>query len=120
MDDVKKNISRIEQERNIKLPEAYKIFYDKCYDSIPSNLVGTDLVNDRPQLNEWANELLEEDGVVNFLNPDDFVFMMHQGYMFWYFKADGSEDPIVFGYYEGKLKPDNLGPFSKFIKKFYP
>jgi hypothetical protein len=43
---------------------------------------------------------------------------MHQGYMFWYFKANGDSDPIVFGYYEGKPGPDNFGPFSDFIKEY--
>ena len=69
-------------------------------------------------MNEWAAELLSEDGVENFLQPDDLVFMMHQGYMFWYFKADGNPDPIVYGYFENKLKPEAMGPFSEFIKEY--
>jgi hypothetical protein len=113
------SILEIERERNIKLPEAYKDFYDDCFYSIPPKLIGTDLLNDRPLLNGWATELLEEDRVENFLAPDDFAFMMHQGYMFWHFKADGNEYPVVYEYYEGRLKPDNLGLFSKFVKGFY-
>jgi hypothetical protein len=69
-------------------------------------------------LNEGAAEILKEDGAEFFLEPNDLVFMMHQGYMFWYFKADGNPDPIVYGYFEGKLKPDNHGPFSEFIKDY--
>jgi len=42
--------------------------------------------------------------------------MMHQGYIFWYFKANGDHDPTVYGYYEGKLRPDKFGHFSDFIK----
>jgi hypothetical protein len=38
--------------------------------------------------------------------------------MFWYFKADGNPDPIVYGYYENKLKPDNLGLLSELIKEY--
>jgi hypothetical protein len=39
--------------------------------------------------------------------------------MFWYFKADGNPAPVVFGYYKGRLKPDNVGLFSDFIKEYY-
>jgi hypothetical protein len=112
------NLSKIEQERQIMLPEAYKDFYNMCSHTIPGNLIGTDLLNRHSALNEWAAELLEEDGIENFLGPDDLVFMMHQGYMFWYFKADGNPDPLVYGYYEHKLKPDNFGHFSDFIKQY--
>ena len=110
------SISKIEQQRKIRLPEVYKDFYNQCSYSMPKSLVGTDLLNHRPELNEWAMELLQEDGVENFLEPDDLVFMMHQGYIFWYFKADGNPDPIVYGYFQNKLKPDNLGLFSEFVK----
>jgi hypothetical protein len=108
----------IENESHISLPEAYKDFYNFCSFSIPENLVGTDLRNNYSELNEWAVELLEEDGINNFLESDDFVFMMHQGYIFWYFKANGDPDPIVYSYQEGKLEPDNIGHLSDFIKEY--
>jgi hypothetical protein len=111
-------LSRIEQENQISLPEIYKDFYKLCSFNIPTKLVGTDLRNAHPELNQWAIELLEEDGIENFLDDNDFVFMMHQGYMFWYFKADGNPDPIVYGYHENKLKPDNLGLLSEFIREY--
>lgn len=110
-------LSKLEKERNISLPEIYKTFYKAYSSSMPKNLVGSDLFNNRSDLNDEAVELLKEDGVENFLSDKDFVFMMHQGYIFWYFKADGNPDPVVFGYHEGRLKPDNLGALSKFIEK---
>ncbi|MDR6569162.1 SMI1/KNR4 family protein [Chitinophaga ginsengisegetis] len=112
-------LSQIEKEDKILLPQIYKDFYRRCSRSIPENLVGTDLRNHYPDMNIGAIELLEEDGAEIFLESDDFVFMMHQGYMFWYFKANGNPDPIVFGYHENRLKPDNMGCFSNFIKEFY-
>src|SRR5688572_18740749 len=111
-------LSRIEQEYQISLPEIYKDFYRLCSFSIPAKLIGTDLCNTHPELNQWAIEFLEENGIENFLDDRDFVFMMHQGYMFWYFKADENPDPIVYGYYENKLKPDSFGPLSEFIKEY--
>ena len=112
------SLSQIELKNQISLPEIYKAFYRLCSFSTPANLIGTDLRNDYPDLNQGAIELLEEDGAENFLDSKDFVFMMHQGYIFWYFKADGNPDPFVFGYHEGQLKPDNMGCFSGFIKKY--
>jgi len=109
-------LTQIERENQIPFPEIYKDFYKRCSYSIPAKLVGTDLRNSFPLLNEWAIELLKENGVENFLLKDDFVFMMHQGYMFWYFKADGNPNPIVYGYFEGKSKSDNMGNLSDFIE----
>ncbi len=113
-------LNRIEDKYNFYLPMVYRDFYDLCSLSVPSNLVGTDLLNgySYSHFSEGAARLLEDDEVNNFLQADDFVFMMHKGYMFWYFKANGDPDPIVYGYYEGKLKPDNNGHFSTFIKDF--
>lgn len=112
-------LSKIESERHISLPDIYRRFYDLCSVTIPENLVGTDIWNNsRFDLNEGAAKLLEEDKTNNFLAADDFVFMMHQGYIFWYFKANGDIDPIVYGYHEGKLKPDNHGRFSEFVKEY--
>ncbi len=111
-------LSKIEQGRQIIVPELFKDFFSFCSYSLPKDLVGTDLLNDHADLNEWATELLAEDGTENFLNVDDLVFMMHQGYIFWYFKANGDPDPDVFGYYQGKIKPDNLGRLSEFLKRY--
>ena len=113
-------LSKIESEFHILLPMVYKDFYDLCSFSIPDNLVGTDLINNcsYSDLNEGAVELLKDNRIDNFIEDDDFIFMMHQGYMFWYFKANGDTDPIVYGYYQGKLKPDNFGRFSDFIKEY--
>ena len=81
-------------------------------------MVGTDLRNDTDELNNWALELLAECGVVNFLEKDDFVFMMHQGYMFWYFKADGNANPDVYFYHEGRLLPNKEFPLKEFLNNY--
>lgn len=108
----------IEIQKGIKLPELYKKFFLHCSFSIPAKLIGTDLLNNNPDLNKFAHELLNEDRAQFSLDTDDIVFMMHQGYIFWYFKANSDPDPIVYGYAENKLLPDNLGSFSKFIEGY--
>lgn len=109
-------LSKIEQERNIILPDIYKDFFRRCKRSMPVDLVGTDIDNTKGELTEGAKELLEEDGVENFLHEKDFVFMMHQGYMFWYFRADGDPDPVVYGYAERELKSKVFSSLSEFCK----
>jgi hypothetical protein len=112
-------LTRLENKYHISLPEIYRDFYSLCSHSLPANLVGTSLCNDADfDMKEAALELIEECNIENFLQKDDFVFMMHQGYMFWYFKANGDPDPVVFGYYEGKPGPDNFGKFSEFVKEY--
>ena len=111
------NLSTIEKKRNIVLPDLYKEFYRQCIDIVPAKLIGTDLINDDEELTSHAADLLEEQGIANFLHNNDFVFMMHQGYMFWYFNADGNPDPVVYSYYEGKPISHKLGLLSDFIKE---
>jgi hypothetical protein len=108
----------LERTNGIRLPEIYKNFYLQCSISLPSKLAGTDLVNNRQELRQWAIELLNENNIENFLCPNDFGFMMHQGYMFYYFKADTDPDPIVFGYREPNVNPESFGTFSNFIKAY--
>lgn len=111
-------LSLIEHENQIILPEIYKDFYRLCSYSIPQKLIGTDLRNSYPQLNQGAKELLKEIGIDDFLDDKDFVFMMHQGYIFWYFRANGNPDPVVYGYFENNVLPDNLGHLSVFIEEY--
>lgn len=112
------SLSYIEQKKRVRLPDLFKKFYHSCSLRLPDNLIGTDLLNNCLELDKGASELLEENNVANFLKPNDIVFMMHQGYQFWYFGVDGNEDPIVYGYMEEKKSPDNLGLFSNFVKQF--
>ncbi|MEK3794613.1 SMI1/KNR4 family protein [Paenibacillus sp. FSL R7-0204] len=52
------------------------------------------------ELKEWAVELLDENNFPKKLTDNQFVFMMHQGYMFWYFNLDESDNPSVYHYDE--------------------
>lgn len=74
------------------------------------------------ELKEWAVELLGENNFSEKLSDNEFVFMMHQGYMFWYFNLDEGDDPPVFLYDESldltefKKVSDT---FSKFLISLY-
>ncbi|MEO6356769.1 MAG: hypothetical protein ABIU77_03715 [Ferruginibacter sp.] len=112
------DLIKLEEQRRIILPEIYKDFYKRCFVSIPKKLIGTDLLNNYPELNKYAFELIKGDGADNFLKEDDFVFMMHQGYIFWFFEADGNPDPLVYGYHETNMFPHKIDRLSKFIEDY--
>ena len=84
---------------------------------MPDKLIGSDLSDGKIDLYSNALTLLNENNITNFLGEDDFIFMMHQGYIFWYFKADGNPNPNVLGFQEGKSKPDIIGNLSDFINE---
>ena len=112
------DLIEIEKTHGLKFPNLYKDFYQQCEKSIPYGMTGSDLFNKYKELNDWAEELLKEDNAENFLSKNDFVFMMHQGYMFWYFKADGNENPDVYFYYEMALYPKKICSLEYFIKNY--
>ena len=111
-------LNELEKELNLSFPLIYKKFYLECEKSIPKAMIGTDLYHNNNELKEWALELLKEDNAENFLTEKDFVFMMHQGYMFWYFKANGTENPNAYFYREMSLKPDQLTDLKTFITEY--
>lgn len=111
-------LDKIEKESNFIFPLIYKNFYKKCEISTPKGFVGTDLFNEYDELNIWALELINEDGTENFLTDTDFVFMMHQGYMFWYFNANGEINPHVYFYEEGMLFPKKIDFLDRFLVNY--
>ncbi|WP_298899636.1 SMI1/KNR4 family protein [uncultured Psychroserpens sp.] len=113
-----KKLDALEKEGHLIFPSIYKAFYLECLKAVPKGLVGTDLYYNRKELNQWALELLEEDDAEIFLTEKDVVFMMHQGYMFWYFKADGAKNPNVYSYREMSLKPTLVTDLKTFLSEY--
>ncbi|HRU98547.1 MAG TPA: SMI1/KNR4 family protein [Ruminococcus sp.] len=84
---------------DIKLPSAYVEFMR--YAGSGNFWIGSDCsFDDVPKLREWADELLEENSFPCKLKEDDFVFWMHQGYMFYFFNLSEGDDPPVYYYSE--------------------
>ena len=106
-----------EEQRDMNLPEVYLTFYKKARRRVPPSFVGSDLFNDEFNLKEAAIELLKENGVANFLTDLDYVFMMHQGYQFYYFKVDGNPNPDVMGYTEVGNELRNFGKLADFLRE---
>lgn len=98
-----KSIDRLEKHLGLPIPAAYRAYLEIAGSSPPTELIGSDchgsyLFN----LREWAIELLSESAGSLILPDDAIVFLMHQGYQFFYIRADGkTADPPVFYYFEG-------------------
>jgi len=91
-----------------RLPPSYRAYLSIAGISPPPNLVGSDCYGHYlPQLYEWAVELLAECKYPFTLPENAVVFLVHQGYQFFYFIADGSDsDPAVYYYFEGNTSAE--------------
>jgi hypothetical protein len=94
-------IVELEQRLGVKLPQAYREYLLWMGHGGGSFTVGTEcLYEDLPQIQHWARELLEEDQFLLKLPEDAFVFEMHQGYTFNFFRLSEGDDPPVYTYEE--------------------
>ncbi|MBR6984509.1 MAG: SMI1/KNR4 family protein [Ruminococcus sp.] len=101
---------------DIKLPSAYVDFMRYAGDG--SYWIGSDCsFDDVPKLRAWADELLEENRFPCKLKDDDFVFWMHQGYMFYFFNLSEGDDPSVY-YYSEVAEITNFVKCSDSFTKF--
>ncbi|WP_293156931.1 MULTISPECIES: SMI1/KNR4 family protein [unclassified Microcoleus] len=92
----------IEQLLGISFPPAYQEFLLSMGCSAGKFLRGSDCFFDRlPQLQEWAVELLKENNFAESLPEDAFIFFMHQGYQFSFFRLSEGADPPTYSYCEG-------------------
>lgn len=66
------------------------------------------------ELKGYAQELLEENEFPHRLHEEDFVFWMHCGYMFYFFKLNEGDDPPVYYYSEC----DSMNDFVKCSESF--
>ncbi|KOP69346.1 hypothetical protein AMS59_23510 [Lysinibacillus sp. FJAT-14745] len=99
------------------LPKTYLDFMNKAGNGIEF-LVGTDYsMKYIIDLKEWAIELLEENNFIKKLTDNQFIFMMHQGYMFWFFNLNDGDDPAVYRYDES-VELDDFNKVSDTLSDF--
>lgn len=113
------DITKLEDQYSVRLPKTYKKFLRGSHPNVERLLVGTDIdMESLVNMREWAEDLLKQDGEVFALEPNHFVFTMHQGYQFHYFPCDGTNDPPVFHYLEGDPEPTkDANSFSEWLAK---
>jgi hypothetical protein len=101
------------------LPAAYQAFLLILGRDGGPDFVGSDCtVRHVPALQCGAVELLKRKGSPASLPEKAVVFLMHQGYSFFYFVADGkTADPPVFRYCEGEPAPSCIAAsFSAWLR----
>lgn len=99
------------------LPKTYLDFMNKAGNGIEF-LVGTDYsMKYIFDLKEGAIELLEENNSIKKLADNQFIFMMHQGYIFWFFNLNDGDNPAVYCYDES-VELDDFNKVSNNLSDF--
>ncbi|MBD2292537.1 SMI1/KNR4 family protein [Anabaena sphaerica FACHB-251] len=113
-------IIQLERQKNISLPSTYKDFLKMMGHGAGKFLRGSDCFYQHlPQIQEWAKQLLLENDFPEALPKDAFVFFMHQGYQFSFFRLSEGDNPPTYSYCEGQEEPDFVkshDQFSDFLK----
>ncbi len=114
-----KEIDRIEEKYNLKLPDYYIQFLLKMGKSADKYMLGSSAFYDEIDIiNDEAPSLLKENNINNPLPKNSFVFWMHQGYQMAFFVCDKSINPEVF--YFTEVEPEkgfvNVGTLMDFFK----
>lgn len=98
----------------LKLPEAYIEFMR--YTGHGQYWIGSDYkLSTVMHLTEAAKKLLIENNFPHKLKDDDFVFWMHQGYMFYFFNLNEGNNPPVYYYDECRDLDDFVKCGDNFI-----
>lgn len=112
-----REVNQLERDLGVKLPEAYSEFLRLMGKGAGRFLQGSDCLY--PQLKGLqaaAAELLEENHFPRSLPDDAFVFFMHQGYQFSFFRLSEGQDPPTYSYCEGQLEPFFLESHRRFTE----
>ena len=101
------------------LPQAYREFLLWMGQGAGDFLSGTHcFYQNLSDIREWALELLRENNFPEPLPDDAFVFLMHQGYQFMYFRLSEGEDTPIYHYHESIHKTSfnmKFNHFSEFL-----
>ncbi len=99
-------VAQLEQHFNIQFPRSYREFLLTMGHQCGTLFRGTDILYPRRfDFAESVKELTEESKADFRLPEDAFVFSMHQGYIFWYFRLGEGDDPPIYQYNENQ--PDS-------------
>ncbi len=106
-----------EESLGTRFPKVYYDFLEKMGRSAGKLFLGSDafyptIVN----LRCWAIEILQESSNGVQLPNDAVVFLMHQGYVLFFFRTSDGEDPPVYRIIEGDKVPQMMHrSFSDFL-----
>ena len=106
-------VCRLESFLNKKLPNVYRNFLLNFGHGMGLLLKGTDfeykyLIDNQDE--EIKNELLDEAGIEPNRLEHVFVFMVHQGYITYFFYCDEGDNPKIYRHYEGDDDVKEIAP----------
>ncbi len=110
-------VAHLEEATHLSLPQTYREFLRTMGKDADLFLMGSDFMY--PQLlnlQEVAREILIEDAFPQSLPEDAFVFFMHQGYQFGFFRTSEGDDPPVYWYVEQKEHEAFRCPYPQFTE----
>ncbi|MCY7334039.1 MAG: SMI1/KNR4 family protein [Pseudanabaena sp. CAN_BIN31] len=100
-------ILSLEHHFHISLPTTYKVILRSMGHGAENFWEGEDcFYRHLPQIQKLAKKLLKENNFPLPLPSDAFVFFMHQGYQFSFFKLSEGDNPPVYSYLEDQEYPD--------------
>ncbi len=112
-------INELEKQLGLKLPQIYRSILLKMGHGAGDFWAGEDcFYNHLPLIQIWAKEILLEDNFSVSLPDDAFVFFMHQGYQFDFFRLSEGDNPPVYSYLEGQTEKEFIKTHEKFTTFF--
>lgn len=112
-------IAHLERLYHLALPVGYTEFLRWMGKGAGNFLAGDACFYDALlQLREYALDLLAENGPSLRLPDDAFVFSMHEGYQFLFFRVAEGENPPVYWYGEGQPATGAGDASGQFPKRF--
>lgn len=112
-------VRELERRTGRALPQAYKEFLLWMGHGAGELWLGSHcFYRDLEPLGDWAAVMLKRSDPAQKLPEDAFVFLMHQGYQFMFFRTSEGDDPPVYYY---KDEPEQLSfsireqHFSRFL-----
>ncbi len=114
-------IAELEQQLKLELPLAYKEFLLYAGKGLGSFENGSRIFYDDDvgliELQQIAREFLAEDDFPQKLPDDAYVFWMHQGYMFCFFRTSEGDNPPVH-FHQESFKDDFAWNHQKHFTDF--
>jgi hypothetical protein len=107
-------VETLERNLNASLPDDYKLFLRTCGHGVDDFMKGSDFkYGELSDLQEAAHELIDESNATT-IPVGSFVFLMHQGYQFYFLNETG-----VYYYMEGdpsyEKRHDSFGEFFRSV-----
>ena len=97
------------------LPDTYLTFMKNAGNGIRFFRGSSYAMSEINNIKLWAQELLEEDCSTETLTTNDFVFFMHQGYQFYFFRLNEGDNPPVYFYEEGENSQQFIKKYDSFV-----